>query len=292
MTWIYNPRSSVSSAATGGLNWASVEFSEALALSVTWRGRHTPAPTWLRRCKRLPWLRLLSGLTSAHSTRLESGPTSSPQGSRASLLAPQESVDTPTTSAGSGQMSLALSASAGRAPSSSNAPQGSDAGACLSSCETLPGTGTMRRGRVTRAHLTREHRTGGRGSSSWPTPTASSYGTTNNGKRGDGTTYKTAGKPSLDTMARRWPTPAASDCRSSGRHTTTTGVMHPGTSPTDAVRSRQDQTTTTGGDDTSLPVVLNPAFVEALQGLPIGWTGFASSATESAPVRQHRRSES
>ena len=36
-----------------------------------------------------------------------------------------------------------------------------------------------------------------------PTPTASHYGTTNNGRRGDGSIYKTAGTPSLHTMARR-----------------------------------------------------------------------------------------
>ena len=36
-----------------------------------------------------------------------------------------------------------------------------------------------------------------------PTPTASHYGTRNNGKRGDGSTFKTAGAPSLQTMARR-----------------------------------------------------------------------------------------
>ena len=36
-----------------------------------------------------------------------------------------------------------------------------------------------------------------------------------------------------------------------------------------------------GGDDTLQPVALNPQFVEALMGLPIGWTDCAASATES-----------
>jgi hypothetical protein len=46
-------------------------------------------------------------------------------------------------------------------------------------------------------------------SSLLPTPTAQQYGTSQNGKRKDGTTYKQAGKPSLHTMARHnlWPTP-------------------------------------------------------------------------------------
>ena len=44
-----------------------------------------------------------------------------------------------------------------------------------------------------------------------PTPAAHRSGSSNNGKRPDGTTYKQAGKPSLDTMARKdlWPTPTA-----------------------------------------------------------------------------------
>ncbi len=46
-----------------------------------------------------------------------------------------------------------------------------------------------------------------------PTPTANDYGTSNNGKRGDGTTFKQAGKKSLFSMARagQWPTPNATD---------------------------------------------------------------------------------
>lgn len=46
----------------------------------------------------------------------------------------------------------------------------------------------------------------------WPTPTATPYGSSNNGCPGDGReTYATAGKPSLETMARpEWVTPTAS----------------------------------------------------------------------------------
>lgn len=43
----------------------------------------------------------------------------------------------------------------------------------------------------------------------FPTPTAQQYGTSQNGKRKDGTTFKQSGKPSLQTMAKHnlWPTP-------------------------------------------------------------------------------------
>lgn len=45
----------------------------------------------------------------------------------------------------------------------------------------------------------------------WPTPTATPYGTSNNGSPGDGReTYATAGKASLETMAKEWVTPTAS----------------------------------------------------------------------------------
>lgn len=45
----------------------------------------------------------------------------------------------------------------------------------------------------------------------WPTPTATSYGSSNNGCPGDGREeYATKGKPSLEGMANQWPTPRAS----------------------------------------------------------------------------------
>lgn len=98
----------------------------------------------------------------------------------------------------------------------------------------------------------------------WPTPTATPYGSTNNGKRGDGTTFKTAGKPSLQTMAMRgmlptprccsgvrssgmnrtelmqavrfWPTPTAGDAKGSGSRNLPGSKAHAGVSLTDFVR--------------------------------------------------------
>ena len=74
-----------------------------------------------------------------------------------------------------------------------------------------------------------------------PTPAATPYGTTNNGKRADGSTYKTAGKMRLSTMASRgeWPTENGSQARGP----------------------------------------LNPAWVEWLMGWPIGWAGLEPLAT-------------
>jgi len=65
---------------------------------------------------------------------------------------------------------------------------------------TLPLSGMMRDGVVYQPwkseRLTEEIDCG----SLLPTPTATQYGTTNNGKRSDGTTFATAGTPSLSTL--------------------------------------------------------------------------------------------
>jgi hypothetical protein len=52
-----------------------------------------------------------------------------------------------------------------------------------------------------------------------PTPPGQEYGTRNNGKRGDGSLFKTAGAPSLSTMARQnlWPTIRSTDGERGGR---------------------------------------------------------------------------
>jgi hypothetical protein len=133
-----------------------------------------------------------------------------------------------------------------------------------------------------------------------PTPTASTYGTRNNGHRSDGTEYKTKGAPSLETMARKalWPTPTCGDAYSSGSRNTPTSKAHPGISLTDAVRGdggagRERLPTPAARDYLSpnatkerkdghngfmgqLPNVvggqLNPTWVEWLMGWPLGWT--------------------
>jgi len=71
-----------------------------------------------------------------------------------------------------------------------------------------------------------------------PTVTAQSYGSTNNGTRGHGTAFNTAGTPGLDTMARRGliPTPTAGDAKSSGSRNLEGSKAHAGVSLTDYVR--------------------------------------------------------
>ena len=78
-----------------------------------------------------------------------------------------------------------------------------------------PPSGSMRSGtcfeRQTSARPTSEP-----DSSSWPTPTASEYGSSQNGINGVGGEFErpSAGTPSPFTLARHWPTPTARDWRS------------------------------------------------------------------------------
>lgn len=54
------------------------------------------------------------------------------------------------------------------------------------------------------------------------------------------------GSPSLGDQTKNWPSPNVADSRLSARHTTETGVMHPGTSMTDAVHQWGTPTATMG----------------------------------------------
>ena len=73
----------------------------------------------------------------------------------------------------------------------------------------------------------------------FPTPSATSYGTSGNGSKHPNKATK--GRPSLETMARRdfWPTATAGDARASGNRNLEGSKAHPGTSLTDAVNGGQ-----------------------------------------------------
>lgn len=101
-----------------------------------------------------------------------------------------------------------------------------------------------------------------------------------------------------------WPTAVKQDGASSGRGTTTTGIMHPGTTLTDAMRdflvkiqrdldpdSRHLQTTKRDGATTEDQAVLSPLFVEALMGYPSEWTVCEHSGTPSSPPSSLERGE-
>jgi len=95
----------------------------------------------------------------------------------------------------------------------------------------------------------------------YPTPSASDPSSMQNAHD-----RPSRGTPGLKTWATKgWRPPTAHAAEHSGD--STWGGL-------------QDQAIKTDGAATSPPAVLNPAFVEALMGLPAGWTGFACAATE------------
>tara|TARA_R100000697_G_scaffold64340_2_gene77209 strand:+ start:62 stop:373 length:312 start_codon:yes stop_codon:yes gene_type:complete len=98
---------------------------------------------------------------------------------------------------------------------------------------------------------------------------------------------------SLTDATRAWATPTARDHRSTCASLETHARnSRPLSEQVGEWSSHQAQTTPTDGDGGPVPVVLNPEFVEALMGLPIGWTAYAYSATVSCPPKQRSHSAS
>lgn len=138
---------------------------------------------------------------------------------------------------------------------------------------------------------TSAHRTDATGSSSWPTPMAW------DGMKGSAQSLKREGGPTLVSAVAeaRWPTPTATDSEGSRRNGLAPG-SHTGTTLTDAVQAWPIPTATDYGSTNngqpcdgreayatkgtpsldSIAVreggVLNPDWVEALMGFPVGWT--------------------
>lgn len=139
----------------------------------------------------------------------------------------------------------------------------------------------------------------------WPTPTATPYGTTNNGTRDGSTAYATKGTPSLDTLAKLWPTAVASDAKRAALSRGTDqakgslteavcSTLWPTATAMDSAASRRHGYMVKGNSGTTLTdamdlhidgprasetrqggrstMVLNPEFVESLMGFPQGWT--------------------
>jgi len=107
------------------------------------------------------------------------------------------------------------------------------------------------------------------GSLSWPTPKADRSGSSQNGVN---RTRPSAGTPSLETYGRQWPTPTMTDA-----------VVRQ-----DGFRQEETQKTQDGG--TGPGQRINPDFVEALMGLPSGWTDCDSRETGWSHYKEHMRS--
>jgi hypothetical protein len=108
----------------------------------------------------------------------------------------------------------------------------------------------------------------------WATPRAT------DGEKGGPNCRGGRGDPILPGQAAQWETPTAQDYGNNqgGGMGRVGPVQH----------SPRGQATVQAGSGGSEKVVLNPSFVEALMGLPIGWTGYALSGTPSC---QHKPNE-
>jgi hypothetical protein len=293
--WLHVPRECFPYApATADLN-SPLEWQELPpGLSLTSKGKPILLRTLRLLWKKATYLRLLSGMTWPRS-RAAVGVAwwkSSLRASHASPSPPQESASTSKTSGGSGPTLSGFYATWSPEQSFWRTSQGSlfeDWDQCL---ERFPNWGSMRSGRLyVRATQMSAHHTLGQGSSSsrltpstdaptdapyWPTPDAGLYGGVN---KGGAAGRVGAGRPALTKLAQLWPTPSARDHRS----TCASEKTHERNArPLSEVVGLQAQEMKMGGGDGSLPVVLNPEFVETLLGLPTGWSAAACLETESS----------
>jgi hypothetical protein len=137
-------------------------------------------------------------------------------------------------------------------------------------------------------------RTSENASGFWPTPTAEQYGTNQSPSPGASV------RPGLASLARKWPTPLASEGSNGGPNSCDHGTPKLSNvavnwasrarkaSPTARDWKGQDTPSTHGQHSPSLDIqvsknghqgYLNPRFVEVMMGWPIGATHFASWAT-------------
>jgi len=316
--WLYVPSAFVqaSEGSTSGSDSEPSSERPTCALFVTSSGKPMQRLLSWRGWQTRPWIKLLSGPTFLPSTvaRGVARWISSLAGSPASRIASLASAEGPTTAGGSGPTSGASCAIAGQLSLWSKTSLGSDPPeGSVRSCKTLPMAGGMRNGLIL-ARTRLAPLTTASGSSSWPTPKAARYGSSQNGSN---SSKPSAGTPSLDTIGREWskregseplafqavswPTPTATDAKASGWGPSSIREgtkRHGGTTLTDAaVRSAtvgpQGETASVATGPKSS---LNPAFVEALMGLTEGFSiaqiDCEPSATPSCPNKQPMRSPS
>lgn len=174
---------------------------QTIAQSLTWKTKPMPAQRWLRAYRMKPWMQRLFGQICEPSTADHGVASwiSSLRESRASHTPSQERNEVLTTLATCG---LTPSAS-----SSKPTPNGS----CWKTSPTSLTLDSTRSPETYKKWVSRLRQTASRRKKSVVRTGASG--------------------------SSRWPTAVVADARSSGRHTTTTNVMHAGTTLTDATRN-------------------------------------------------------
>lgn len=200
--WIYVPRGSCPSAPEPGNSTSASKWrSQMLASSAALSTKHTPATSWLRAWKMKPWMKPLFGRIYEPSTAALGVASwmASLEVTRASRSAMPESVMEQTTLGISGQRSFDFSVRSGQHGASSKMSEGTLPRDSTSSTETF---------KTLVIALKQEY-----------------------------SARKRLAQATRERDYSSWPTAVKQDSASSGRHTTETGIMHPGTTLTDAVRT-------------------------------------------------------
>lgn len=279
-----------SACAAGSGDWtsdstpASEPLAEALERCAWWRGKPSPARSWAARCKKGGWTHVLSGAviwpTSRSPIFLESTGTS--EAIPASPFPPLVNGEGRTTADICG-------------PSSPGSSTLFDQEECFS--RMWPDT---------------SHSVSVMCSQTWK-DLVSDVRSASTARRKSA--LRIEGTESSSSV---WPTATVGDSRNSARHSTTTGVMHTGTSLVDATRMWPTpatcdartgyqhrpcgkkqinlETTVRGPQDQAKNrssgnhFVLNPEWVETLMGFPTGWTDCGRWGTQSSPPKPPRHS--
>lgn len=202
--WLYVPPSisspsvQVSAGSTSEFQELSKDSASRLASSAMWRGKHTRPRYWSSKWKREPWMRRLSGVTLKPSiaNRGVEKWISSLVDILASPSPTPESAEEKKTPATYGPTSCGCLSKVGPLFSSPKTCAATSPKVSGKFSGSWPASGSMRNGMCfplpKRARLTCE-----KGSSFLPTPTAASYGSSQNGCPGDGRKeFKQKGKPS------------------------------------------------------------------------------------------------
>jgi len=258
---------------------------------VTSRGKPMQQRTWRALWSRASWIVHLSGLI-CEPLMLLSGVSifrSSLPGSPASRSPQLEAERTSKIRVGSGARLLGSFATYHPRSCSWRMSQGSLFADSLPYSLPLPHWGSMRNGALYE-RKTPERLTDGRAFSSsrltptkdaptsgsfWPTPDALAKERINGGA---GRSLE-AERPTLALLAHMWPTPNCTDHKGSARPGQRRRQL------SEAVEQKLEGThldpaTKKDGSSTSDRVVLSPEFVEAIMGLPTGWTACDYSETE------------
>ena len=237
--------------------------------SLMWRSKPTPLRTWLTRWNRVSWMPHLFTriLKPSQHISFETALTSSLEATRANHLAQREGARERKIPDTSGHTSENISTQLDLLNASLKTSKDTSRLDSPLSSATWKKMVTAQRGEYS-ARLKSAHLTNASESTSFPTPSATPYGTSQNGKRADGSTFKQAGKPSLESMARHnvWPTPRASEYKDCGPVGSKSQIHMEKRSYLCA--KVKDQHKPTG--------CLSPMWVEWLMGVPTEWTALGS----------------